>query len=93
MGKPNVVTKRYMQDNARFADICNFFLFDGQQIIKPENLVEKDITELALPKDFERVKAVEKFRDVLRGCCVKTAGDVTYLVIGSNSFPMGAKYK
>ena len=82
MGKPNVVTKRYMQDNARFADICNFFLFDGQQIIKPENLVEKDITEFALPKDFERLKAVEKFRDVLRGCCVKTAGGITYLVVG-----------
>ena len=82
MGKPNIVTKRYMQDNARFADICNFYLFDGQQIIKPEDLVEKDITELALPKELERVKAVEKFRDVLRGCCVKTAGGITYLVVG-----------
>ena len=82
MGQPNIVTKRYMQDNARFADICNFFLFDGQQVIKPENLVEKDITELAVPKELERVKAVEKFRDVLRGCCVKTAGGITYLVIG-----------
>ena len=82
MGKPNIVTKRYMQDNARFADICNFYFFDGQQIIKPEDLVEKDITELALPKELERVKAVEKFRDVLRGCCVKAAGGITYLVVG-----------
>ena len=82
MGKPNVVTKRYIQDNARFADICNFFLFDGQQIIKPENLVEKDITELALPKGFKAIKAVEKFRDILKGCCVKTADGITYLVVG-----------
>ena len=60
MGKPNVVTKRYMQDNARFADICNFFLFDGRQVIKPENLIEKDVTELALPKGLKNVSAVEK---------------------------------
>lgn len=82
MGKPNVVTKRYMKDNARFADICNYYLFDGQQVIKPEELEEKDITELALPKGMDGAKAVEKFRDVLRGCCVKTAGETTYLIIG-----------
>ena len=82
MGKPNIVTKRYMQDNARFADLCNFYLFDGQQIIKPENLVERDVTELALPKGFENATAVEKVRDILKGCCVKTAGGITYLIIG-----------
>lgn len=27
-------------------------------------------------------KAVEKVRDILKGCCVKTAGEVTYLIIG-----------
>ncbi len=82
MGKPNVVTKKYMQDNVRFANVCNFYLFDGKQVIKPEDLKERDITELALPKDLGGKKAVEKFRDVLRGCCIKTAGGVTYLVIG-----------
>jgi len=60
MGKPNIVTERYMQDNTRFADICNYFLFDGQQVIKPENLIEKDVTELALPKGLESVEAVVK---------------------------------
>lgn len=82
MGRPNVVTKKYMQDNARFADVCNFYLFGGKQIIKPEDLKERDITELALPKDLGNKKAVEKFRDILRGCCIKTADGVTYLVIG-----------
>ena len=38
MGKPNVVTKKYMQDNDRFADVCNFYLFHGKQVIKPEDL-------------------------------------------------------
>ena len=82
MGKPNIVTKRYMQDNARFADICNFFLFNGKQVLKPEDLVERDVTELALPKGLENVKAIEKIRDIVKGCCAKTAGGITYLVIG-----------
>lgn len=82
MGKPNIVTKRYMQDNARFADVCNFFLYGGQQIIKPEDLVERDVTELALPKGLNSAEAVEKVRDILKGCCVKTAGSLTYLIIG-----------
>ena len=82
MGKPNVVTKRYMQDNARFADVCNFFLFNGRQVIRPENLVKQDVTELALPKGFNNLEAVEKVRDILKGCCVKSADGITYLIIG-----------
>ena len=82
MGKPNVVTKRYMQDNARFADVCNFFLFNGRQVICPENLVKQDVTELALPKGLNNLEAVEKVRDILKGCCVKSAGGITYLIIG-----------
>lgn len=82
MGKPNIVTKRYMQDNARFADICNFYLFDGQQMIRPEDLAEKDVTELALPKGLEGAKAVEKYRDIIKGCCIKSAKGITYLIIG-----------
>ena len=42
MGKTNIITKRYMQDNSRFADICNFFLYDGQQVIKPEEIEDFD---------------------------------------------------
>lgn len=82
MGKPNVVTKQYMQNNARFADICNFYLFGGKEVIKPESLVERDVTELALPKGLGGMTAVEKFRDILRGCCMKTADGITYLIIG-----------
>ena len=82
MGKPNVVTKQYMKNNARFADACNFFLFNGEQVIRPEELKEKDVTELALPNGLKGVVAIEKIRDVLKGCCVKTAGGVTYLIVG-----------
>ena len=82
MGKSNVVTKKYMQDNARFADACNFYLFDGEQVVKPESLAEQDVTELALPKGLKSKAAIEKIRDILKGCCVKTADGVTYFIVG-----------
>ena len=82
MGKPNVVTKQYMKDNARFADACNFFLFHGEQVIKPEDLTEQDVTELALPKGLKGTVAIEKVRDILKGCCIKTSNGITYLIVG-----------
>ncbi len=82
MSEKNVVTKEYMQQNDRFADICNYYLFAGKQVIRPEDLQERDITELARLKKDRRVKSVEKLRDILKNCVVKTAGKITYLIIG-----------
>jgi len=82
MGKKNVQTKAYISQNDRFADLCNYLLFDGEMVIKPEDLEEKDVTELALPYSDKETIAVEKIRDVLKGCIVKMAEDTTYLVVG-----------
>lgn len=71
-----------MQDNIKFADACNYLLYDGQEVIKPEDLEEKDVTELALLQGLKGIEAVEKIRDILKGCCVKTANGITYLIIG-----------
>lgn len=82
MGKKNVITKQYIKDNEKFADLCNYFLYNGKQVIKAADLTEKDATELALPKGLGGTFAVEKIRDILKNCCIKTSGGITYLVIG-----------
>ena len=82
MGDRNILTKKYMGQNDIFADLCNFFLFDGQTIIKPDNLTEKDVTELGkIYTDKGRIE-IERVRDLLRNCTVKTADEVTYMIIG-----------
>lgn len=82
MGDRNILTKKYMGQNDIFADLCNFFLFDGQTIIKPDNLTEKDLTELGkIYTDKGRIE-IERVRDLLRNCTVKTADEVTYMIIG-----------
>lgn len=38
MGKQNTITKDYMSVPEHFADCFNYYLFNGEQIIKPANL-------------------------------------------------------
>lgn len=52
-----------MSDNVKFADAFNFYLYSGKQIIKPENLIERDITEIALPHKNGKTYTVEKYRE------------------------------
>ena len=44
MGTSNVRTKQYIGNNEKFADLCNYVLFHGEPVIKPEDLTEKDVT-------------------------------------------------
>ncbi len=82
MNEKNAVTKEYMKQNDRFADICNYFLFGGEPIIHPEDLQERDITELALLQGDRHLKSMEKLRDLLKNCVAKTVRGTTYLIIG-----------
>ena len=67
MSEKDTVTKEYMQNRENFADAFNFYLYDGRQVIKPEQLKPLDTTEIALPygEDGKSVP-VQKYRDVLK---------------------------
>lgn len=49
MGKQDLLAKKYMSDNEKFADVFNYYLYNGKQVIKSENLKEESISEIALP--------------------------------------------
>ena len=40
MGKSDVILKQWLKNKARFADLFNAVVFDGEQVIKPEELEE-----------------------------------------------------
>ena len=46
MGTKDSKAKEYLSDNMRFSEICNYVLFDGEKVIKPEDLKECDTTEV-----------------------------------------------
>lgn len=46
--KPDIVVKNYWRDNSHFADFFNAALFEGKQVIRPEEssvLEHKDYAE------------------------------------------------
>ncbi len=45
MGKPDIYQSGYFEDRRRFADLVNGVLYEGRQLVKPEELQELD-TEL-----------------------------------------------
>ena len=84
MGKTDKETRSFMKDNAHFADAFNYLIYHGEKVIEPDDLVELDTAELAIPysNDGENAEGVSKYRDILKSATVKQSGNVTYVILG-----------
>ena len=86
MGNIDTITKEYISDNRRFADLFNFLIYGGREVIRPQDLEERDATELALPYGVDqKVIGKQQMRDNLKAYCAKEAGGITYLLLGVES--------
>ena len=84
MGAADTKTNEYMSDNNRFADVFNFFLYDGEQVINPKNLRELDRTAVALPfgDDSKSSDVIQKYRDVFKLLAAMEDDNASYLLLG-----------
>lgn len=83
MGKKDTITKEFLSANERFADLFNFYLFDGRQVIQPNDLEERNASELfSLGEKGKKEKRQEVFRDLLKSAVVKSADDVFFVLLG-----------
>ncbi len=81
--KVDTITKAYVKDVNIFADIFNYYIYKGKQVIKPEELTERDPTEIALPYGADgAVVPVQKFRDVQKLYAAMTDGKMEYVIYG-----------
>jgi len=79
----DTLTKAYMGNPVIFADAFNFFLYDGRQVIQPENLREMDTASMALPYGEDGIEVpVQRFRDLLKSCTIMEDGRAAYLLLG-----------
>lgn len=84
MGKIDHFTHDYMCDKAHFADVFNYYVYQGKEVLRSECLQEQDTKELILPYgnvgktvDFERI------RDLLKAAAVmKDERDTTFVLFG-----------
>ncbi len=68
VGVKDTVTTKYMRQIEIFADIFNFYIYDGKQVIDPASLEELDTRELGVPYGGEKGarQPVQKNRDIMK---------------------------
>lgn len=83
MGVKNAKAHKYLKDNRRFADVFNYHIFEGKQVIRPENLQEKDSTELISVYGIGREETEkQKWRDLLNSAIIKADSSNVYVLLG-----------
>lgn len=83
LGIKDTVTAKYMSQNEIFADVFNYFIYDGEQVIRPEDLKELDTREIDVPyggKEGEK-QPVQRTRDVIKSVTAMTDKRFAYMVL------------
>ncbi|WP_037325523.1 Rpn family recombination-promoting nuclease/putative transposase [Anaerovibrio sp. RM50] len=82
VGKRDSITKDYMENPARFADLFNGFCFHGAEKVAPDKLRDMDTTSVVVPYGTDGVAVpTQKYRDVLK-VLTKTDGKTAYCILG-----------
>ncbi|MBR4513560.1 MAG: transposase [Lachnospiraceae bacterium] len=83
MGKSDIQSKDLLQWNEYFADTVNYMLFDGNQVVIPEELKELDTTELTIVDDVVKESVfIQKYRDVLKRAIIRVDKKAIYAIVG-----------
>lgn len=82
MGRVDIETKKYMQNNSHFADAFNYYLYNGKPVIDAEALREIDTTEIVLPFGNGAREPQQKTRDVLKLWAAMQDENACYAILG-----------
>ena len=76
--KPDTILKTFWKNNHRFADLFNTELFEGNPVLKPNDLQEVDTDVSSIIKFNGHAETVQRILDVVR----KTAYGVDFIIWG-----------
>ena len=86
MGALDAEAKQYLGKKETFADAFNYLLYDGEQVIKPDQLQEMDTSQIALPYGNEARLPIQKYRDLLKIWEAMTDGKMIYVILGADLY-------
>lgn len=66
MQEKDVVSVEYFEEPERFADLLNGYLFDGKQVVKPENVRERNRVIMRTRRDGRQLEGGFVIRDVMQ---------------------------
>ena len=83
MGKQDIITKDYLNDPRIFADAFNFYLYNGEPVINPQNLKPLDSSLTAIPYgDRKHPVTLQKNRDVIKSFSGMRNEEAILLLLG-----------
>ena len=86
MSSKDTKAKEFLANNERFADIFNYYLFNGERVIKPENLQERDTTEVVSLYGIDRKEVhKQRWRDLLKSAIVKETDKMIFVLLGAEN--------
>ena len=83
--KPDIVLKNYWNDNEQFADLFNAVLFDGEQVIHPDELEDVDTEESTVLEHKDYAESMKASRDNIKVQKKSTVYGVQFVLLGLES--------
>ncbi|MCD8106825.1 MAG: Rpn family recombination-promoting nuclease/putative transposase [Oscillospiraceae bacterium] len=83
MGKPDTATREYINDSSVFADVFNYFIYDGRKVVDPNNLEKLDASTLltVFGKTGDE-ETIQRYRDALKKATLMVDDNAAYIVLG-----------
>ena len=82
MGKIDAYTTEYISQPEVFADVFNYYLYNGDEIIRPEQLHEMNTRQLALPYGVHAESLpIQRIRDNIKCVASKSDEHMAYLIL------------
>ena len=82
MGRKDNVSKEFLSNSEYFADAFNYYLYDGERVINPGSLEERDPLISARLSGSGKGAVQERIRDILKRCIIKSDRRTTYVLLG-----------
>lgn len=80
--KPDVILGNYWRDNARFADFFNAVIYDGKQVIHPDELEDLDSEESNVVEHRDYAESLKASRDNVKVRKQSSARGVEFVLLG-----------
>ena len=80
--KPDIVVKNYWRNNEQFADFFNAVLFEGKNMIKPDELEELDTEESSILEHKDYAETIAAARDQIKIRKKSTIYGVELVILG-----------
>ena len=77
MGKKDIAEKLYTENNQVFADIVNYMVYDGVEMVHPADLMELGSEELILKGGDKQ----QRYRDVMKKVVIRQDKDAIYMLV------------